>query len=152
MHVDLLGVFLLYSRASNLNIVVLGHGMVFMLPSRITSFRALIPLVFGHGKYLSAGSVCIQLTAVKRGVETHMNSPDTPRKPFNDAADSESEDEGGGLLAEHETDDEEPTPKGPKVPHRWRVTIMMAVAFVLCNMDKVCFQYRPFLSGMLLAL
>ena len=23
-------------------------------------------------------------------------------------------------------------------PHRWRITFMMAVAFVLCNMDKVC--------------
>lgn len=28
-------------------------------------------------------------------------------------------------------------PKPPKIPHRWRVTIMMALAFVLCNMDKV---------------
>lgn len=25
----------------------------------------------------------------------------------------------------------------PGVPHRWRIVIMMAVAFVLCNMDKV---------------
>jgi hypothetical protein len=24
------------------------------------------------------------------------------------------------------------------LPHRWRITFMMAVAFVLCNMDKVC--------------
>jgi len=23
------------------------------------------------------------------------------------------------------------------IPHRWRVVIMMAAAFVLCNMDKV---------------
>ena len=67
-----------------------------------------------------------------------MNNPGIP-KPLNRAADSESEDEGGGLLAEHETDDEDPTPNGPKVPHRWRITIMMALAFVLCNMDKVCF-------------
>jgi hypothetical protein len=23
------------------------------------------------------------------------------------------------------------------LPHRWRITVMMAIAFVLCNMDKV---------------
>jgi len=57
-------------------------------------------------------------------------------------ADSESGDEWGEMLAEHESDGEEAPPNDPKVPHRWRVTIMMALAFVLCNMDKVC---RPFL-------
>jgi len=53
------------------------------------------------------------------------------------AADSESGDEGVGLLTEHEGDDDKASP-GPRVPHRWRVTIMMALAFVLCNMDKAC--------------
>lgn len=26
----------------------------------------------------------------------------------------------------------------PRIPHRWRIVGMMALAFVLCNMDKVC--------------
>eukprot|EP00775_Hariotina_reticulata_P003301 gene3301-3577_t len=26
---------------------------------------------------------------------------------------------------------------GSGLPHRWRIVLMMAVAFVLCNMDKV---------------
>ena len=30
-----------------------------------------------------------------------------------------------------------PEDKQPRVPHRWRVVGMMALAFVLCNMDKV---------------
>lgn len=30
-----------------------------------------------------------------------------------------------------------PEEKPPRVPHRWRVVGMMALAFVLCNMDKV---------------
>lgn len=30
-----------------------------------------------------------------------------------------------------------PEEKQPRVPHRWRVVGMMALAFVLCNMDKV---------------
>ena len=35
-----------------------------------------------------------------------------------------------------------PSPeKQPRIPHRWRVVFMMAVAFVLCNMDKVCLLY-----------
>ncbi len=25
----------------------------------------------------------------------------------------------------------------PRIPHRWRIVGMMALAFVLCNMDKV---------------
>jgi hypothetical protein len=33
---------------------------------------------------------------------------------------------------------EPPPPDGEGgIPHRWRVVIMMAAAFVLCNMDKV---------------
>ena len=30
-----------------------------------------------------------------------------------------------------------PEGKQPRIPHRWRVVGMMALAFVLCNMDKV---------------
>lgn len=30
-----------------------------------------------------------------------------------------------------------PPEKQPRIPHRWRVILMMALAFVLCNMDKV---------------
>ena len=30
-----------------------------------------------------------------------------------------------------------PPGKQPRIPHRWRVVLMMALAFVLCNMDKV---------------
>ena len=26
----------------------------------------------------------------------------------------------------------------PRIPHRWRIVGMMSLAFVLCNMDKVC--------------
>ena len=37
------------------------------------------------------------------------------------------------------TDSIEPSPPDQEggIPHRWRVVIMMAAAFVLCNMDKV---------------
>lgn len=53
-------------------------------------------------------------------------------------ADSESEEEDfvDNFLQEEEGSDFI-APKPPKIPHRWRVTIMMALAFVLCNMDKV---------------
>ena len=37
-----------------------------------------------------------------------------------------------------EDDSDMELPKPPKIPHRWRITAMMALAFVLCNMDKVC--------------
>ena len=52
-------------------------------------------------------------------------------------ADSESEEEDFVDNFLQEEDGLEP-PKPPRIPHRWRVTIMMALAFVLCNMDKVC--------------
>lgn len=39
----------------------------------------------------------------------------------------------------------EDTPQGG-IPHRWRVVAMMAVAFVLCNMDKVNVHSRSLLN------
>lgn len=35
-----------------------------------------------------------------------------------------------------------PEPPGSGIPHRWRVVGMMALAFVLCNMDKVCMLFN----------
>jgi hypothetical protein len=52
-------------------------------------------------------------------------------------ADTEAEDGGSDLLSEQKGDADGESPN-PKVPHRWRVIFMMALAFVLCNMDKVC--------------
>ncbi len=61
-------------------------------------------------------------------------------------ADSDSEDDGGLLVAHEGDEDDKPAGNpNPKVPHRWRVTIMMALAFVLCNMDKAC-RFRPLCS------
>ena len=53
-------------------------------------------------------------------------------------ADSESDEEDFlEDFLEEDTSREQKQAKPPKIPHRWRVTIMMALAFVLCNMDKV---------------
>ena len=42
------------------------------------------------------------------------------------------------VSGETSSGNEAPEPSKPSwVPHRWRVVIMMALAFVLCNMDKV---------------
>lgn len=37
-----------------------------------------------------------------------------------------------------------PPEKQPRIPHRWRIVLMMALAFVLCNMDKVCLLHMLF--------
>lgn len=50
-------------------------------------------------------------------------------------ADSESDEE--DFTESEEGDSKLAPPKPPRVPHRWKVTIAMALAFVLCNMDKV---------------
>lgn len=45
-------------------------------------------------------------------------------------------------VASLEGEEDKGGPQQPRVPHRWRVVIMMALAFVLCNMDKVsCAQF-----------
>ena len=45
-----------------------------------------------------------------------------------------------GGLAGHQSDAGPPEPEGPRqfIPHRWRIIAMMSLAFILCNMDKVC--------------
>ena len=45
-----------------------------------------------------------------------------------------------GGLAEQQSDAGPPEPEGPNqfIPHRWRIIAMMSLAFILCNMDKVC--------------
>lgn len=48
---------------------------------------------------------------------------------------SDSEELGGTTLATESNVDEGAEP--PETPHRWQVVGMMALAFVLCNMDKV---------------
>lgn len=62
------------------------------------------------------------------------------------SVDSESDEED---IFEEDSEDEsegEP-PKPPRIPHRWRVTIMMALAFVLCNMDKVSCHFGSLLHS-----
>ena len=45
-----------------------------------------------------------------------------------------------GSTNEQQSSPGAPEPEDPKqfIPHRWRIVGMMSLAFILCNMDKVC--------------
>ena len=54
-----------------------------------------------------------------------------------EADDAESTDIDKASTSQPSTNSSPPPGKQPRIPHRWRVVLMMALAFVLCNMDKV---------------
>lgn len=91
-----------------------------LLPRRVECSDAAFPNIPFPGDNQSAGAYAALRSADELSSGDSIDMPaDAPTKPSSNGA---------------------PPPGDqpqPRIPHRWRIVGMMALAFVLCNMDKV---------------
>lgn len=108
-----------------------------VLPSRSSSHRvAASPPSFpdgqGEGSYTSVKDTSPSNTSLPSGVPAISNGKQNGSSALG-ASNSGDAVPAAGSAA---------TPTAPSsgfIPHRWRIVLMMSMAFVLCNMDKVSF-------------